>query len=158
MIRRFAPADTDWLVDRHQTLYAAEAGFDETFGPLVRRVLDDFVTGHDPACEAGWIAADRDYRKGSIFCVRHDARMAQLRLFLLVPEARRQGLGRRLLARCMGFARDAGYGGMVLWTHENHRAACALYARTGWTLEQSVPVISFGRKLVEQTWSIRFAQ
>jgi len=57
-------------------------------------------------------------------------------------------------------AREAGWiarqaGQRVGWTHESHLAACALYARTGWTLTDSKPVRSFGRDLVEQTWRIR---
>ena len=158
MIRSFEPSDMDWLVDRHQALYAAEAGFDDTFGPLVRSILEAFVTDHDPACEAGWIAEADGERLGSIFCVRHDERTAKLRLFLLVPEARGKGLGRDLLARCTRFAREAGYGGMALWTHESHKAACALYARNGWVLQRSVRVTSFGQPLVEQTWTLDFGR
>jgi len=157
MIRDFAPSDLDWLVDRHQDLYTADEGFDQTFGPLVRSILEDFVARHDPACEAGWIAEDDGTRLGSIFCVRHDVRTAKLRLFLLVPEARGLGLGSRLLAHCMDFARSVGYGGMTLWTHESHEAACRLYARRGWLLRDSRPVTSFGRQLVEQTWTFSFA-
>ena len=156
MIRAFRPSDTDWLVYRHQTLYAADEGFDDTFGPLVRSILEAFTTGHDPSCEAGWIAEEGGRRLGSIFCVRHDDRIAKLRLFLLVPEARGKGLGREMLQHCMAFAQNAGYLGMTLWTHESHKAACALYASAGWTLERSEPVTSFGQPLVEQTWSIRF--
>ena len=155
-LRRFEAADTDWLVDQHATLYARTDGFDDSFGPLVRRILEDFVAEHDPASERGWIAQAGGQRLGSIFCVRHDAQTAKLRLFLLVPEARGRGLGHRLLTRCMGFAQGAGYGGMQLWTHESHRAACALYARFGWTLEASKPVHSFGQDLVEQRWVYRF--
>jgi hypothetical protein len=54
----------------------------------------------------------------------------------------------------MGFARDKGYTQMQLWTHESHRAACALYAATGWQLTDSKPVHSFGVDLVEQSWKI----
>jgi hypothetical protein len=43
---------------------------------------------------------------------------------------------------------------MILWTHESHRAACALYERTGWQLKSSKPVTSFGAALVEQHWEI----
>ncbi len=155
-LRPFEPRDVDWLVERHATLYAQSEGFDETFGPLVRSILDGFVADHDEACEAGWIAMDGADRLGSIFCVRHDESTAKLRLFLLVPEARGKGVGRLLLERCMGFAREAGYAGMQLWTHESHRAACALYVRTGWSLTESHPVHSFGQDLVEQTWIYRF--
>ena len=156
ILRRFEAGDTDWLVDRHDRLYARDEGFDDSFGPLVRSILDGFVSSHDPACERGWIAMQDGRRLGSIFCVRHDAEMAKLRLFLLVPEARGKGVGRMLLDACMGFARDCKYHGMTLWTHESHRAACALYAKAGFTLESATPVHSFGQDLVEQTWVHRF--
>ncbi|MEP6322370.1 MAG: GNAT family N-acetyltransferase [Paracoccaceae bacterium] len=156
ILRPFEPADTDWLVERHATLYARDEGFDDTFGPLVRSILEAFCAEHDPACEQGWIAVEGDQRLGSVFCVRLAAETATLRLFLLVPEARGKGVGRRLLERCMWFARDSGYGGMQLWTHESHSAACALYRRAGWTLTESHPVRSFGQDLVEQTWIYRF--
>ncbi len=92
-------------------------------------------------------------RIGSIFCVRGDAPgAAKLRLFLVLPEARRTGIGRHLLAACLGFAKEAGYRTMQLWTHESHRAAGALYAKNGFTLVSSRSVRSFGVDLVEQHW------
>ena len=155
-IRAYGAADRDWLVERHQTLYGQAEGFDDSFGPLVGRILDAFALEQDPRCEAGWIAEENGVRLGSIFCVRHDAHRAKLRLFLLVPEARGKGLGQALLDRCMGFAKGAGYQGMTLWTHESHVAACALYVKTGWRLARSEPVQSFGVDLVEQTFEIDF--
>ena len=82
-ITPFAPEDLDWLVARHQELYTRDEGFDDTFGPLVRSILEAFLADHDPDCEAGWIARAGEERLGSIFCVRHDATRAKLRLFLL---------------------------------------------------------------------------
>ncbi len=155
-LRAYTPADRDWLVERHGTLYAQAEGFDDSFAPLVGTILDAFATDHDPSCEAGWIAEDAGQRLGSIFCVRHDATRAKLRLFLLVPEARGRGLGQALLDRCMGFARGAGYHGLTLWTHASHEAACALYVKNGWQLMASKPVRSFGVDLEEQTYRIDF--
>lgn len=152
--RPFHPDDAAWLVERHGTLYARENRFDATFAPLVARIIAAFIADHDPATEAGWIAHDGARRLGSIFCVRENADIARLRLFLLVPEARGQGLGAGLLQQCMGFARAAGYRGMTLSTHESHRAACALYARAGWRLVMSHPVRNYGCDLVEQSWEI----
>jgi GNAT superfamily N-acetyltransferase len=156
IIRQFTPADIDWLVEQHGVLYARDEGFDDTFGPLVASILADFNAGHDDACERGWIAQQGEQRLGSIFCVRLDDGTAKLRLFLLTPQARGKGLGKRLLAQCMGFAQNAGYSGMELWTHKSHVAACALYAGTGWKLTASAPVQSFGCDLIEQTWIYRF--
>ena len=155
-IREFRPDDTDWLVRQHGTHYARDEGFDDSFGPLVASSLADFNANHDPAWERGWIAERNGARLGSIFCVKLDDTTAKLRLFLLTPEARGHGLGRELLQTCMGFAQSKGYSGMQLWTHESHRAACALYASAGWQLTTSEPVHSFGCDLIEQTWIYRF--
>jgi GNAT superfamily N-acetyltransferase len=153
-LRRFEATDRDWLVAAHADHYAREEGFDATFGMLVAEILDGFLAEHDPARERGWIAWRGARRLGSIFCVALSPEVAKLRLFLLMPEARGQGLGRRLLETCMGFARERGYREMQLWTHESHRAAGALYARAGWDLVESAPVTSFGKPNVEQTWRI----
>ncbi len=153
-LRRFEASDTDWLVRRHQELYARDEGFDASFGRLVREILQDFSRDHDPSCERGWIAERDGQRLGSIFCVRQEPGIAKLRLFLLTPEARGQGLGKRLLRDCMGYARETGYREMQLWTHESHRAACALYAAFGWELVDSKPVHSFGQDLIEQSWRV----
>ncbi|WP_249200712.1 GNAT family N-acetyltransferase [Thetidibacter halocola] len=153
-IRHLAPGDIDWLVEQHGTHYAREEGFDPSFGALVHDILLAFDADHDPTCERAFIAWDGGQRLGSIFCVRLDDETAKLRLFFLTPEARGKGLGKRLLAECMGFARDAGYRRMTLWTHESHRAACVLYASAGWRLVRSKPVHNFGVDLIEQEWDI----
>lgn len=153
-IRRFEAADRDWLIEQHKLHYAREEGFDGSFGVLVAEIVDAFLAAHDPARERGWIAWQGDQRLGSIFCVRLEAETAKLRLFLLTPQARGQGLGRKMLDTCMDFARGHGYQRMQLWTHESHRAAGALYARAGWTLIETKPVHSFGKPNVEQTWTI----
>ncbi|WP_299782604.1 GNAT family N-acetyltransferase [uncultured Roseobacter sp.] len=155
-IRRFTADDRDWLVDQHGRLYAQTEGFDDSFGILVGDILDAFLAEHDPELERGWIAEEEGARLGSIFCVRLSEKTAKLRLFLLVPRARGKGLGKRLLETCMGFAKDRGYQGMQLWTHESHKAACALYKAHGWQMESTKPVHSFGQDLVEQSWSYRF--
>lgn len=155
-IRRFTADDRDWLVRQHGTLYAQAEGFDASFGVLVAEILDDFIAQHDPQAEHGWIAEEAGLRLGSIFCVRLSDTTAKLRLFLLVPQARGKGLGKRLLSTCMRFAEERGYQSMQLWTHESHAAACALYRATGWDRVSSKPVHSFGQDLVEESWTYRF--
>lgn len=154
-IRPFRATDTPWLVEQHHRLYTRDEGFDASFGILVQRILDDFNTDHDSTRERGWIAEHAGQRLGSIFCVALDDQTAKLRLFLLLPEVRGQGLGRKMLDTCTGFARSVGYAEMRLWTHESHRAACALYRANGWQLLDSKPVHSFGVDLVEQSWKFR---
>lgn len=152
ILRDLAIGDAGWLIQQHGELYAAAEGFDATFEALVAEILADFIRNRDPSCERAWIATRGNQRLGSIFCVRQNADTAKLRLFLLMPDARGQGLGKRLLAACIAYARATGYRRMQLWTHESHTAACALYAAQGFTLTGSKPVHSFGVDLVEQSW------
>ncbi|WP_281972320.1 GNAT family N-acetyltransferase [Ruegeria faecimaris] len=154
-IRPFEALDAPWLVAVHDLLYSRDEGFDDSFVVLVKEILDDFITDHDAKRERGWIAECDGKPLGSIFCVALSETTAKLRLFLLLPEARGVGLGKRMLESCMGFARSAGYTEMRLWTHESHKAACALYGSTGWQLMDSKPVHSFGVDLVEQSWKIQ---
>ena len=153
-LRKFTATDAAWLVEQHGKLYARDEGFDDSFARLVAGTLDDFIATYDPVCEQGWIAERDGQRLGSIFCVSAGDETAKLRLFLLTPDARGQGLGKRLLRACMDFAKAAGFREMVLWTHESHRVACALYASFGWQLVDSKPVRSFGVDLVEQSWRV----
>ena len=98
ILRPFLASDKHWLVQQHSVQYAQDEGFDETFGPLVDDILSDFLMNHDPNFEAGWIAQEEGQPLGSIFCVRLSETTAKLRVFLLVPEARGKGLGKRMLA------------------------------------------------------------
>ncbi|WP_270729641.1 GNAT family N-acetyltransferase [Shimia sp. Alg240-R146] len=156
-LRQFEARDLDWLVEAHAELYARTEGFDDSFAVLVSAILTDFVDHNDAIWERGWVAERQGWRLGSIFCVKSkDPLQAKLRLFLVQPEAQGLGLGRRLLETSMGFARDRGYTGMQLWTHESHAAACALYAAYGFEMTDAQPVRNFGVDLVEQTWKISF--
>jgi GNAT superfamily N-acetyltransferase len=155
ILRDLRIGDAGWLIEQHAVLYARDEGFDGSFEALVAEVLAAYLRHHDPATERGWIAEADGRRLGSIFCVQSgEPGVAKLRLFLLLPEARGRGLGQRLLDECLGFARAAGYRRLKLWTHESHRAACALYARNGFACTASFPVHSFGQDLVEQSWEI----
>lgn len=152
-IRSAVAADADWVIAQHGHHYTQHDGFDGTFEPLVASIVTTFFGQHDVGKERGWIAEVNGKKVGCIFCVRQSEFTAKLRLFLTHPDVRGQGLGQRLLATCTDFARNAGYRDMALWTHASHTAACALYARSGWTLQDEKEVHSFGCDLVEQSWT-----
>lgn len=154
-LRDLLPGDAGWVITRHAELYAQDEGFDATFEALVARIVADFLARHDPGRERGWIAVHGTQRLGSIFCVTESPQtpeVAKLRLFFVEASERGTGLAQQMLDACMGFARDAGYAHMRLWTHESHRAAGRLYARNGFALTHAQTVRNFGQDLVEQTW------
>lgn len=148
-IRPAEPGDQGWITRSHDQLYQRDEGFDETFGPLVASVLARFFAQHDPSCERGFIAEANGRPLGCVFVMREDAEAARLRLFLLLPEARGQGIGQKLHDALLGFCRASGYDRIVLSTHESHAAACRLYQRNGWKILSRKPVRSFGNDLIE---------
>lgn len=156
ILRRLEPGDAGWVIERHGAIYARDEGYGPAFEALVAQILADFLLRADTVRERGWIATGAGgIRLGCVFCVAEGAQepdVARLRLFLLEPEARGTGLGQAMMDACLGFARDAGYRRMRLWTHESHRAAVRLYVRNGFVMTASAPGRDFGQDVVDQTW------
>lgn len=146
------PGDLGWVVMAHGELYAAEFDWDSTFEALVARIVADYAATRNPAVEQAWIAEQDGRRVGCVFCVRKDPETAQLRILLVDPVARGRRLGERLVAQCVGFARDAGYQQMVLWTNDPLAAARHLYRKAGFQLTAEEQHASFGAELVGQSY------
>ena len=146
--------DIGWVIERHGALYAAEYGFDHRFEALVAQVAGDFLTQHDPARECAWIAHRDGVRLGSVFLVRKTDDIGKLRLLLLEPSARGLGIGKRLVNDCIGFARQAGYRRMTLWTNDILLAARNIYRAAGFRLISSAPHSDFGPPMVGEEWEL----
>jgi GNAT superfamily N-acetyltransferase len=152
VLREPCSADLDWIVRRNAELYTAELGWDAGYEALVTRIVADYTANADAARERIWIAELDGRRVGCVMCVRADDATAQLRLLLVDPSARGHGVGGRLVAACVDFARAAGYRRMTLWTQRNLAAARRIYAAAGFELADSTPHHSFGVDLVGETW------
>ena len=159
VIREPRSGDIGWAIERHGRLYADEYGWNVEFEALVATLFASFATKHDPSSERCWIAEVDGQRAGCVFVVRNseDRNVAQLRCLLVDPSARGLGIGRRLVDRCIAFARDAGYKRMMLWTNDVLVSARKIYEASGFTLDREYRHRSFGKDLVAQIWALDFA-
>ena len=148
------PGDGGWIVGVHAAHYAATQGYDAAFEALVARVVADVLTTDEPERERIWIARDGPSPVGSILCRRASETEARLSLFYVVDSVQGQGVGRELLSRCIGFAREAGYRSMVLNTARSQMRGRALYAKAGFVCEASILTEAFGSQFTKETWRL----
>jgi DNA-binding MarR family transcriptional regulator/GNAT superfamily N-acetyltransferase len=152
ILRTHRPGDMGWVVQSHGAFYASEYGFDSSFEALVAEIAAKFLTSFDASRERCWIAELDGVQVGSVFVVKHSDDVAKLRLLLVDPAGRGQGLGQRLVAECVAFARATGYRRMTLWTQSILVAARKIYQDAGFKLVATEPHRSFGQSLVGETW------
>ncbi|MFI8952366.1 GNAT family N-acetyltransferase [Streptomyces sp. NPDC053750] len=149
------PGDLGWVVMAHGENYHRQFGWDTDFEALVAKIVADYGVKHDPAREAAWIAELDGRRVGCVFLVGGDQpRVAKLRILLVTPEGRGLRLGTRLVAECLAFAREAGYGQVTLWTNDVLESARRIYQSFGFVLVDEERHHSFGHDLVGQNWTL----
>lgn len=152
ILRDPRPGDIGWVVQSHGAFYAGEYGFDSSFEALVAEIAAKFLTSFDASRERCWIAELDGVPVGSVFLVKHSDDVAKLRLLLVDPAGRGQGLGQRLVGECVAFARACGYRKITLWTQSILVAARKVYQAAGFVLVATEPHRSFGQSLIGETW------
>jgi DNA-binding MarR family transcriptional regulator/N-acetylglutamate synthase-like GNAT family acetyltransferase len=152
VLRPHATGDMGWVVSRHAELYRREYGWNDEIEALTAEIVAAFLRNYDPARERCWIAERAGRKVGCVFLVKQSARVAQLRLLLVEPEARGLGIGLRLVEECVRLAQETGYRSIMLWTHSNLDAARHIYDRAGFRLVRKESYNKFGCDLVGEIW------
>jgi DNA-binding MarR family transcriptional regulator/GNAT superfamily N-acetyltransferase len=145
-IREAGPGDHGWVLERHAHLYDDELGWPPEFEALVAGIVAEYLDHPDPIAERAWVAELDGERAGAVYCVRKAEGVAQLRLLFVEHWARGHRIGRKLVDRCIRFARRRGYERMVLWTNSSLESARRIYDAAGFeqTNEEPHPVFPEG--------------
>src|SRR5476649_75059 len=91
------PDDLQKIIDLHGSVYAAECGWNVTFKAYVAGPLITAARGLSPRSRI-WVAERDGQLVGCIGIIEISKDVAQLRWFLVAPNFRGKGLGKRLLS------------------------------------------------------------
>ncbi len=132
--------DNSFTVEAELALHATDGRITATvrdIPPHVKRYDPEF---HDAqayisqADHAAWLAYVEGQLAGRVLVHENWNRFALIEDIAVNPPFRRQGVGRRLMACAIGWARERGLPGVMLETQNINVAACRLYASCGFVL------------------------
>jgi DNA-binding MarR family transcriptional regulator/ribosomal protein S18 acetylase RimI-like enzyme len=154
ILRAPRPGDFGWIVKRNAELYAQEYRWREPFEGVCAQIVADFVNKYDASRERCWIAEIDGENVGAVMLANDGDGVARVRLLLVEPKARGLGIGARLVAETIRFARAAGYRKITLWTHSVLTAARHIYQSAGFKLMRSEEHRSWGQPVVSEHWDL----
>jgi len=129
------PGDIGAIVQLHGTLYAREYGLDHTFEGYVAAGMGEFAVKYNAANDYLAVAEQDGQIYGSIAIVGHDD-LAQLRWFIVHPELRGHGVGKRLLDGAITYCKRRPFKSVFLWTISELTIAARLYKGAGFRLTE----------------------
>jgi GNAT superfamily N-acetyltransferase len=148
------PGDIGYIIYLHGTLYAREYELDHTFEGDVAVRMGEFLKTYDPRKDYAAIAEIDNRPVGSIFINGISDDVAQLRWFLIHPDARGQGLGRLLIDNALAFCREHGFKKVRLWTISDLTTAAHLYKQAGFICTREETHEIWGAPRTEQEYEL----
>lgn len=148
------PGDIGYVTYRHGVLYNQEYNYGIAFESYVAQGFHEFYKQYDPEKDRVWVAEHDNKIVGFLLLMHRPDNAAQLRYFLIEPEYRNIGLGKKLMELYMEFYKAKGYtSSYLLTTHELEEAA-SLYKRHGFILTDEEPSTAFGKPLRQQRYDL----
>jgi ribosomal protein S18 acetylase RimI-like enzyme len=142
------PGDIGDIVRMHGEVYAREYGLDASFEASVAETLGMLIRRGWPAEGEGiWVAESDGERVGAVILSDEGDGLSRLRMFVLRPEYRGAGVGRRLFDELLASARAAGHERMELDTFSELRAAAHLYRDAGFRRVSARRQLLWGREI-----------
>ena len=150
----FRPGDVGEIIKFHGLVYSREYGYDLTFEAYVAEGLVEFVKSFKPGKDRVWLVEDCGKIAGCIAVFGRSSDDAQLRWFLVHPDYRGKGLGKKLLSEAIEFCRRCGYRHIYLWTTSELYVARKLYTMFGFVKTEEKSHRVWGKELVEERYDL----
>ena len=146
------PGDIGYVTYLHGILYNEEYNYGIGFESYVAAGLHEFYQQYDSSIDRVWVCEHRNTVIGFLLLMHRTNNTAQLRYFILDPEYRGIGLGKKLMMLYMEFLKQSGYTSSYLWTTNELPAAAHLYTLHGFKLTEEKESTAFGKLLKEQRY------
>jgi len=154
MIRTFVQKDLQYVIEAHIRIYRDEYNYDDSFAEFITNAVNSFALSGNHAREMLWIVELDQTYSGSIGITHVNEHTAQLRWFLIEPEARGAGWGGKLIQQAVLFAKEKGYTSVILWTNKSLIGARRLYQSVGFEVKEVRKQYLSGRELTEEQWGL----
>lgn len=147
------PGDIGYVIYMHGYLYGKEYGYSINFESYVAAGFHEFYSKYDSGKDKVWICEHKGRIVGFLLLMNRGT-AAQLRYFIIDPDFRGVGLGKRLMELYMEQLHLLGYHSSYLLTVDELGAAASLYKRHGFVLIHENPFTDFGKPLKEQRYEL----
>ncbi|WP_025679557.1 bifunctional helix-turn-helix transcriptional regulator/GNAT family N-acetyltransferase [Paenibacillus polymyxa] len=148
------PGDVGMLIHMHGWIYAKECGYNLFFEGYVCKTFYDLLQTYSSDKDRFWLAEANGEIIGSIAIISHSNEKAQLRWFMLHPDARGMGLGKKLLHEAISYCKERGYQFIFLETTEDQKTAIGMYVKAGFQKISEQENESWGKRHIEQTYEL----
>lgn len=153
MIRPYRSGELGYISWRHCVLYREEYDFGDTFEFYLLEGMYKFLHECEGKGEV-WVLDHSGQVVGSIAIVETAADTAQLRWFLIEPEFRGLGFGKKLVETCIAYCNDKNYSKVFLWTVKELDAARHLYEKFDFYITETKEHFLWGKNIVEERWDL----
>lgn len=153
----YTPGTLGRVLEIMMAQYTASHGVGPQFEARMAAAMADFLRKFDASRDLFLVPRAGPRIVGSLAVESdRDARnWAQLRWFVLSPELRGRGLGRRMLDEALEFSRRAGFAGVYLETMAGLDAAAHLYRAAGFQLVGEASGEKWGAGIIEHHFELR---
>ncbi|NIG56359.1 bifunctional helix-turn-helix transcriptional regulator/GNAT family N-acetyltransferase [Chitinophaga sp. Cy-1792] len=152
--QQLLPGDVGYLIHLHGELYAREMGYNLEFEGHVCKTFHEMLATYSLAKDRVFLAISGGKIVGSVAVLGSTRYLAQLRWFLVHPDFRGKGLGKKLLSDAIAFCKEKNYQTVYLMTTSMQTTAITLYKQLGFRKSGEKLLQQWGQQLYEQRYDL----